>query len=69
MVNKEYAFVVVNLGHQHNLNIGDILYVYRNDELIGKVQIERTEENMSAAAVLPDWQNAEFKENDVVKTM
>lgn len=69
MVNKEYAFVVVNLGSQHNLKIGDILYVYRNDEFIGKVQIERTEEKISAAYILPDWQNVEFKEDDLVKTI
>ena len=69
MVNKEYAFVVVNLGTQHNLKAGDILSVYRNDEFIGKVQIERAEEKMSAAAVLPDWQNVEFKESDIVKTI
>ncbi len=69
MVNKEYAFVVVNLGTQHNLKAGDILSVYRNDEFIGKVQIERAEEKMSAAAVLPDWQNVEFKEDDIVKAI
>lgn len=69
MVNKEYAFVVVNLGSQHNIKVGDILSVYRNDEFIGKVQIERAEEKMSAAAVLPDWQNVEFKESDIVKTI
>jgi len=69
MVNKEYAFVVVNLGSQHNVKVGDTLSVYRNDEFIGKVQIERAEEKMSAAAVLPDWQNVEFKENDIVKTI
>ena len=69
MVNKEYAFVVVNLGSQHNIKAGDTLSVYRNDEFIGKVQIERAEGKMSAAAVLPDWQNVEFKENDIVKTI
>ena len=69
MVNKEYAFVVVNLGTQHNIKLGDILSVYRNDEFIGKVQIERAEEKMSAAAILPEWQSVEFKENDVVKTI
>ena len=69
MVNKEYAFVVVNLGTQHNLKAGDILSVYRNDEFIGKVQIERAEGKMSAAAVLPDWQNVEFKEDDIVKAI
>lgn len=69
MVNKEYAFVVVNLGSQYNIKVGDILSVYRNGEFIGKVQIERVEENMSAAAVLRDWQNVEFKETDAVKTI
>mgnify|MGYP001573084538 CR=1 FL=1 len=69
MVNKEYAFVVVNLGSQYNIKVGDILSVYRDGEFIGKVQIERVEENMSAAAVLQDWQNVEFKENDAVKTI
>ena len=69
MVNKDYAFVVVNLGSTHNIKVGDILSVYRNDEFIGKVQIERAEEKMSAASILSDWQNVEFKENDVVKTI
>lgn len=67
MVNKEYAFVVVNLGIQHNINVGDILSVYRNDEFIGKVQIEKAEEKISAAAILPNWQNAEFRQDDLVK--
>ncbi len=69
MVNKDYAFVVVNLGSTHNIKVGDILSVYRNDEFIGKVQIEKAEEKMSAASILSDWQNVEFKENDVVKTI
>lgn len=69
MVNKEYAFVVLNLGSLHNIKVGDILSVYRNEEFIGKVKIERTEERMSAASILPDWQNIEFKENDAVKAI
>lgn len=70
MVNKEYGFVIVNLGSQHNLKVGDILSIYRSDEFIGKVQVERAEELISAAVVLADWQNIEFKENDdAVKTI
>ncbi|MFH1678296.1 MAG: hypothetical protein ABH914_01605 [Candidatus Omnitrophota bacterium] len=69
MVNKEYAFVVVNLGSRHNIKVGDIFSVYRDDNFIGKVQIERAEEKMSAAQILSDWQNVEFKENDIVKTI
>ncbi len=68
-VNKEYAFVVVNLGSQHNIKVGDVLSVYRNDEFIGNAQVEKGEEKMSAAAILPDWRNVEFKENDIVKMM
>jgi hypothetical protein len=69
MVNKEYAFVVVNLGSLHNIKVGDILYVYRDNEFIGKVQIERTDEKISAAYILSDWQSEEFKEGDTVKTI
>ena len=69
MVNKEQAFVVVNLGRADNLNLGDILSVYRNSEFIGRVQVERVEEKVSAAAILPDWQHAEFKENDEAREL
>lgn len=67
MVNKEYAFVVINLGNKDNLQLQEVLSVYRNDEFIGKVQIEKIEENMAAAAVLPQWKDIEFMENDEVK--
>jgi hypothetical protein len=41
--------------------------VYRNEQFIAKVQIEKIEEKTSATIILPEWQNAEIKENDVVK--
>jgi hypothetical protein len=65
--NKEHGFIVVNMGKSDNLKIGDILSVYRDNEFIGRAQVERVSEKISAAAVLPDWQDAEFKENDEVK--
>lgn len=68
-VDKEHAFVIVDLGRDGNLNLGDVLSVYRNDEFIGKVEVEKIEERASAAAILPQWQNVEFKENDVVKKL
>ncbi|OIO41724.1 hypothetical protein AUJ63_05065 [Candidatus Pacearchaeota archaeon CG1_02_35_32] len=67
MVNKEYAFVVINLGNKDNLQLQEVLSVYRNDEFIGKVQIEKIEENMAAAVILPQWKDIEFMENDEVK--
>jgi len=67
MVNKEYSFVVIDLGKRDGLQLGDILLVYHNNEFIGKVQVQRLEEEISAVAVLSEWQNVEFSENDKVK--
>lgn len=67
IINKEHSFVVVDVGSVDNLRLGAVLSVYRNGEFIGKVQVERMEERMSAAAILPEWQDIEFKENDMVE--
>jgi radical SAM superfamily enzyme YgiQ (UPF0313 family) len=66
-LDKEHNFVVIDLGSESNLELGDILSVYRNEQFIAKVQIEKIEEKTSATIILPEWQNAEIKENDVVK--
>lgn len=66
-VYKEFAFVVVDLGKVNNLELGDVLAVYRNEEFVGKVLVEKVENEMSAAAILSDRRDFEFRENDVVK--
>jgi hypothetical protein len=66
-LDKEHNFVIIDLGGGSNLELGDILSVYRNGQFIAKVQIEKIEEKTSAAVILPKWQNAAIKENDVVK--
>ena len=67
VVNREFAFVIVDLGRVNNVNLGDVLSVYRGGEFVGKVQVEKVEEKISAATVLPEWQTIEFRENDEVK--
>lgn len=67
VVDKKFAFIVVDLGRANNLKLGDILSVYRNDKFIGRVEVEKVEEEISAAAILPTWQDVEFKENDEVR--
>ena len=64
---KEHRFVVVNLGKENNIKLGDILSVYRKGEFIGRVQIEKVKEEISTASILPEWQDLEFKENDEVR--
>lgn len=63
-VNKEQKFVVVSIGKQNKLNLGDILSIYRGEEFIGRVQIEKMEEKIAAAAILPEWENADFQKDD-----
>lgn len=65
--NKDQSFVLIDLGVGNDLKLGDILSVYRNDIFIGKLQVEKAEENNSAAVILDPWKSIEFKEGDVVK--
>ena len=67
MVNREYDFIVADLGRGDNVKLGDVLSVYRNEKFIARVQVERLEENICVAAVLPGWQNVEFNESDEVR--
>jgi len=66
-VDKKYAFVVLDLGNRDNLKVVDILSVYRSNKFIGKVRVERLEDDRSAASILPEWQNVQFREGDRVK--
>ncbi|MFH1519220.1 MAG: hypothetical protein ABIE75_01435 [Candidatus Omnitrophota bacterium] len=66
-VNDEHKFIVTNLGRENNLEIGDVLLAHRDNEFIGRTKVEKVEEGICAAAILSDWQDAEFKENDSVR--
>lgn len=68
-VYRDPGFVVVNLGWKNDLKIGDVLSVYRHEEFIGKLRVEKVKEDMSAAFILPEWQDVEFQENDDVKAI
>ncbi len=68
-IDKEHGFVVTDLGNENNLNLGDVLSVYRDGGFIGRVQVEKMEEKSSAATVVSPWKNVEFKENDEVKKL
>ncbi|MFH1691797.1 MAG: hypothetical protein ABIC68_04425 [Candidatus Omnitrophota bacterium] len=65
--NKDQAFVLIDLGEGNDLKLGDILSVYHDDVFIGKLQVEKIEENSSAAVILDPWKSVEFKEGDAVK--
>jgi hypothetical protein len=66
-VEKEQHFVVVNLGKEDNVKVGDRLSIYQNDAFIGGVQVEKVDAKVCAAVIMPVWRGAEFKENDAVE--
>lgn len=49
VVNKDYNFVVINLGNKEGVKAGSVFNVYHNDKYIGDVKVEKVHESMSAA--------------------
>jgi TolA-binding protein len=67
-VNPEWRFVILDLGWDV-VKIGDVVALYRNEALLGKAKIDRVQERVSAATLLPDWIEAEIQINDVVRVL
>jgi len=49
VVNKDYNFVVINLGSKDGVSVGDVFALYHNDKYIGDIKVEKIHESMSAA--------------------
>ncbi len=64
-VNPEWNFVVVNAGWER-LGIGDVLQVYRDKALVARAEVERVQEEVAAARVLPAYHAAAIHVNDQV---
>ncbi|MBI4342899.1 MAG: hypothetical protein HY599_05995 [Candidatus Omnitrophica bacterium] len=69
VVNREYDFVVMNLGKNHGLSIGQEFQVVRGTQVLGKVKVEKVYDELSAAAILPDSQKNSIREGDAVKAL
>ncbi|MCG2704118.1 MAG: hypothetical protein L6366_07090 [Candidatus Omnitrophica bacterium] len=67
VVNKEFAFVVINIGEKDGIQESQVLDVYRGQDLLGKVKVERIYDTMSSAVILPEATKQELKEGDIVK--
>ena len=67
VVNREFNFVVLNLGSKDGLKAGSRFNVLKGDKKIGTVEVERLYENMSAANVLEEEKKGQVKEGDTVR--
>ncbi|MBI4323529.1 MAG: hypothetical protein HY596_04545 [Candidatus Omnitrophica bacterium] len=67
VVNREYDFIVVNLGSNQGLALGQEFQVVRGDQVLGKVKVEKVYEELSAAAILPNSNKDAIREGDAVR--
>mgnify|MGYP001595625086 CR=1 FL=1 len=68
VVNKEYAFVVINLGSRDGISVNDTLSVYQKDKYIGDIIVERVDTAMCSANFSDPNLREIVKENDRVTT-
>lgn len=65
-VNKDWNFVVIDLGSDDGLVANAEMLVHRKDALIGKITISGIARKMAIAELQPDWAQAAVKEGDFV---
>lgn len=66
VINKDYNFVVINLGSKDGVNINDIFAIYHKNKYLGDIKIEKVHESMSAANFLSPDIKDKVREGDKV---
>ncbi len=66
VVNKDYDFLVINIGSKEGVAVGDIFSVSHNNKYIGDVKIEKLHESMAAAGFVSPEIKAAVSEGDKV---
>jgi hypothetical protein len=69
VVNREFDFVMINLGSNNGIENGTIFGVYRQERLIAKVEAERVYEDMCSAVILSEDKKGNIQEDDKVKML
>ncbi|MBM3243220.1 MAG: hypothetical protein FJZ12_00040 [Candidatus Omnitrophica bacterium] len=66
VVNKEYNFVVVNIGSKDGIALGQVFAIYQGNAYIGDIKIEKLHDSMAAAGFLQDDTKNKVREGDKV---
>jgi len=67
-IHPEWQFIVVDLGWDA-VTIGDVVSIYRGEQFLAKARVDRVQEAVCAATVLPEWQQAVLQVNDAVRPL
>ncbi|MDD5568417.1 MAG: hypothetical protein PHY88_04365 [Candidatus Omnitrophica bacterium] len=66
VLNKEYNFVVIDIGSKNGVVVNDVFSVYQGNKIVGDIKIEKVQETMSAAGFTADKLKNIVKEGDRV---
>lgn len=64
VVNKEYNFVVTDMGSDDQIELGDVLTVFRDGKYVGECQVEKIYDTMSASTILKEVKPGSIQIND-----
>ncbi|MDP3790134.1 MAG: hypothetical protein Q8R48_07025 [Candidatus Omnitrophota bacterium] len=64
VVNKEYNFIVTDMGSDDQIALGDILTVFRDGKYVGEGQVEKIYDTMSASTILKETKPGAIQIND-----
>ena len=56
VINREYDFIVMSLGKNHGVSVGQEFQIVRGNQVLGKVKVEKVYDEISAATLLPGSQ-------------
>ena len=63
-VNEKHGFAIIGIGTETGIIVGDILSVYRDDELVSRVVVDKVYEDMSTVVPAESFALAELKTAD-----
>ena len=66
VVNKEWNFVVLDIGSKAGLVANAEMLVHRGDQLVGKVYVSGVTRDLAIADIRGDWQHLPIQEGDSV---
>jgi len=64
-INSENNFIIVDIGENSGINLGDNLSVYRNSKYIARLEVIQVRKDISAADIKDQWARVEV--GDVVR--
>ena len=66
VVNKDWNFVILDIGSEKGLVPNAEMLVHREDKLVGKVSISAVSKTLAIAEIMNDWQQSPLREGDFV---